>query len=412
MHRHWAGAVIGVLGGGLLLSAGFAGSAKADQPNAVKAPQINAPVSRPLYVTQAPIIMLKDVESGAILFSRGQNRRFAPASMTKTMTAYVVLDLIDKGELRLSDQFQMTEEIWRVWQRRRGNSTMFLSPRERVTVDKLLMGLLAVSGNDAATLLAVGIDGSEEKFTQRMNQVAKRIGMANSHFGTASGWPDGGKTMVTAGDMILLADRLIRDHPKSYAKYFSQPTFTHGTSPDGKPITQRNRNPLLGRIEGADGLKTGYTAEAGYCLLGSAKRDGRRLIMVVAGMESAASRRNEAERLMRWGFEAWEGQEIAAERSPMLALNVDGGDQPTLLATNSLPLQMTVPRGYKGRYQARISGQTPLSAPIRKGDVVAHVTVTPAGLPPQITPLIASQAIAQGGAWDRARTGLFRMTGI
>lgn len=411
MVKHWAGAVLGVIGGGLLLSTATSGTAKADQP-ATKTTQIRSPVSRPLYVTQAPIIMLKDVESGAVLFSRGQDRRFAPASMTKTMTAYVVLDLIEKGELKLTDRFLMTEEIWRVWQRRRGNSTMFLRPGERVTVDKLLMGMLAVSGNDAAMLLAVGIDGSEEKFTERMNQVAKRIGMANSNFGTASGWMDGGKTMVTAGDMILLADRLIREHPKSYAKYFSQPSFTHGTSPDGKPITQRNRNPLLGRIEGADGLKTGYTAEAGFCLLGSAKRDGRRLIMVVAGMESAAARRSEAERLMQWGFGAWEGRVIAAERSPLLALNVDEGDKPTVIATNSLPLLMTVPRGYKGGYEARISGQSPLTAPIRKGDVVAHVTVTPAGLPPQITPLIASETVEQGGAWDRVRTGLFRMTGI
>lgn len=411
MQKRWAGAALGVVGGALMWGSGFAGAAKADQP-IVKQSENHSAISRPLYVTKAPIIMLKDAESGAILFSRGEDRKFAPASMTKTMTAYVVLDMIEKGELKASDRFQMTHEIWRIWQGRRGNSTMFLSPGERVTVDKLLLGLLAVSGNDAAMLLAVGIDGSEEKFTERMNRVAKRIGMNESRFGTASGWPDGGKTMVTAEDMILLADRLIREHPKSYAKYFSQPNFTHGTSPDGKPITQRNRNPLLGRFEGADGLKTGYTDEAGFCLLASAKRDGRRLIMVVAGMESAAARRDEAERLMRWGFSEWEGRVLAAKASPMLALPVNGGTNPQLIATNNMAIQMTVPRGYRGEYRTEISGISPLAAPIRKGDVVAQFKVTPAGLPPQITPLIASESVEEGSLWDRARTGFFRMTGI
>ncbi len=262
----------------------------------------SAPASRPSYVTQAPIVMLKDPDSGAILFSRGAEKRFAPASMAKVMTAYVVLDLIRKGELARDKQFTVSEATWKKWNSSTGGSTMFLSPNEKVSVDELLKGLITVSGNDAAAVLATGIDGSEDAFVKRMNEVAGRIGMASSRFGTPSGWPDGGVTQVSAADLITLADRLIRDHPGDYARYFSLPKLQHGKSPEGKPIIQPNRNPILGRFEGADGLKTGHTAEAGYCFLGSAKRNGRRLIMVVAGMGSEKARRDEAERLMEWGF--------------------------------------------------------------------------------------------------------------
>lgn len=258
--------------------------------------------ARPLYTTQAPIVMLKDLDSGEILYSRGADKRFAPASMAKVMTAYVVLDLIKKGELARDEQFTVSEATWTKWRGSNGGSTMFLSPGEKVSVDDLLKGLITVSGNDAAAALAVGIDGSEEAFIKRMNSVAAQIGMKSSNFGTPNGWPDGGLTKVSASDLITLADRLIRDHPAGYARYFSMPKLQYGTSPEGKPIVQANRNPILGRVLGADGLKTGYTSEAGYCLLGSAKRDGRRLVMVVAGLPSDKARRDEAERLMNWGF--------------------------------------------------------------------------------------------------------------
>ncbi|MBL9066448.1 MAG: D-alanyl-D-alanine carboxypeptidase [Sphingopyxis sp.] len=279
----------------LLASATPAVAADGSQPK-------SAAATRPAYTTQAPIVMLKDLDSGEILFSRGAEKRFAPASMAKVMTAYVVLDLIKKGELTRDKQFTVSEATWKKWRGSNGGSTMFLRPGEKVSVDDLLKGLITVSGNDAAAALAVGIDGSEEAFVKRMNAVAVKIGMASSNFGTPNGWPDGGVTKVSAADLITLADRLIRDHPAGYTRYFSLPRLQHGISPEGKPIIQANRNPILGRVLGADGLKTGHTSEAGYCLLGSAKRDGRRLIMVVAGLPSDKARRDEAERLMTWGF--------------------------------------------------------------------------------------------------------------
>lgn len=369
-------------------------------------------VSRPLYVTQAPIVMLKDLDSGAILFSRGADKRFAPASMAKVMTAYVVLDLIKKGELSRDKPFTMTQALWTKWNGSSGGSTMFLRPDETVTVDELLKGLITVSGNDAAALLAVGIDGSEEKFVKRMNVMAGDLGMSSSHFGTPNGWPDGGVTKVSAADLITLADRLIRDHPGGYARYFSIPRLQHGKTRDGKPIVQPNRNPILGRFVGADGLKTGHTAEAGYCFLGSAKRGGRRLVMVVAGMGSEKARRDEAERLMSWGFEQWEGRQLVPAGASLGRVNVGKGTAPTVAAKTGIAVRMTVPRGHAGGYRAVMRSRAPIAAPVVRGTPIADLIVTPDGLPPQTTPLFAATDVGAGGWWARTRTGFYRLTGL
>ena len=371
----------------------------------------SAPASRPLYITQAPIVMLKDLDSGAILFSRGADKRFAPASMAKVMTAYVVLDLLKKGELSRDRQFTMTEAIWQKWNGSNGGSTMFLRTGEKVSVDQLLKGLITVSGNDAAALLAVGIDGSEEVFVKRMNRVAADIGMTSSRFGTPSGWPDGGVTKVSAADLITLADRLIREHPDGYTRYFSLPGLQHGKAPDGKPIVQPNRNPILGSFAGADGLKTGHTAEAGYCFLGSARRDGRRLVMVVAGMGSEKARRDEAMRLMRWGFDQWEGRELIPAGASLGRIDVGKGRAPAVTAETGMAVRITVPKGYNGGYRAVMRAHAPLAAPLARGAPVAELIVAPDGLPPQKTPLVAAADVAEGGWWARARTGLYRLTG-
>lgn len=397
-----AGAVLAVAAAGVALSA---------LPAAGQATPKATAVSRPLYVTKAPIVMLKDLDSGAVLFSRGTEKPFAPASMTKVMTAYVVLDLLKKGELSRDKKFRMTEDIWRKWNSGTGSSSMFLRPGEMLTVDELMKGLITVSGNDAAVLLAVGIDGSEQEFVKRMNRVAASIGMKSSRFGTASGWPDGGVTKVSAADLITLADRLIREHPDGYGRYFSIPSLRHGKAPDGTPIVQRNRNPLLGRFDGADGLKTGHTAEAGFCLLGSAKRGNRRLIMVVAGMGSEKSRRDEAERLMRWGFEQWEGRELVSADVSVAPINVDRGNRPIVSAKTGMAVRMTVPKGHSGGYRAVMKSQASLSPPIVRGTPIAELIVTPDGLPPQKTPLLASDDIVEGGWWARTRAGFYRLTG-
>jgi D-alanyl-D-alanine carboxypeptidase (penicillin-binding protein 5/6) len=396
-------------GGVLLAALAFAAalpavSASGDAPK-------GAAVSRPLYVTQAPIVMLKDLDSGAILFSRGADKRFAPASMAKVMTAYVVLDLLKKGELSRDRQFTMTEATWKKWNGSNGGSTMFLRTGEKVSVDELLKGLITVSGNDAAALLAVGIDGSEDAFVKRMNHIAAEIGMKSSRFGTPSGWPDGGVTKVSAADLITLADRLIREHPGGYARYFAIPKLQHGKTPDGKPIVQPNRNPILGGFAGADGLKTGHTAEAGYCFLGSAKQGGRRLVMVVAGMGSEKARRDEAIRLMRWGFEQWEARELVPAGVSLGRIDVGEGQAPAVAAETGTSVRMTVPRGYAGGYRAVMRTHAPLSAPVTRGARIAELVIAPDGLPPQRTPLLAAADVAEGGWWARARTGFYRLTG-
>ena len=369
-------------------------------------------VSRPLYFTEAPIVMLKDLDSGAILFSRGADKRFAPASMAKVMTAYVVLDLIKRGELSREKVFTVSEATWRKWNGSNGGSTMFLRAGEKISVDELLKGLITVSGNDAAAALAVGIDGNEGDFVKRMNAMATKIGMTSSKFGTPNGWPDGGVTKVSAADLITLADRLIRDHPDGYARYFSIPRLQHGVSPEGKPIVQPNRNPILGRFAGADGLKTGHTAEAGYCFLGSAKRDGRRLIMVVAGMKSEKARREEAERLMRWGFDAWEGRELVPAGTKVGQVEIQQGARPSVTAETDIAVRMTVPKGYAGGYRAAMQSRSPQTAPIERGTPIARLIVTPDGLPPQTTPLLAAKDVARAdGAWTRLRSGFYRLAG-
>ncbi|MGV7120872.1 D-alanyl-D-alanine carboxypeptidase family protein [Sphingopyxis sp. 550A] len=375
------------------------------------APSKSAPASRPLYMTQAPIVMLKDLDSGAILFSRGAEKRFPPASMAKVMTAYIVLDLIEKGELPRDKIITVGQATWKKWNGSNGGSTMFLRSGEKISVDELLKGLITVSANDAAAALAVGIDGSEEAFVKRMNVMAAKLGMTSSHFGTPNGWPDGGVTKVSAADLILLADRLIREHPRDYARYFSLPKLQHGKSPDGKPIVQPNTNPILGRVEGVDGLKTGHTAEAGYCFLGSAKRGGRRLIMVVAGMASDKARRDEAARLMTWGFEQWEGRELVPAGAKIGRVDAGQGRAPAVLAEAAIPVRMTVPRGYTGGYSAVMRSRSPVPAPVARGTRVADLVVTPDGLPPQVTPLLAANDVGAGGFGARLRTGFYRLTG-
>jgi len=394
----------------LAVTAGLLTAMPAATANGASAPA--STVSRPLYTTRAPIAMLKDLDSGAILFERGADKRFAPASMAKVMTAYIVLDLIDSGKLSRDKLFTVEQGTYEKWNGSNGGSTMFLRAGEKVSVDELLKGLITVSGNDAAAVLAVGIDGSEEAFVKRMNAMASMLGMTSSRFGTPNGWPDGGVTKVSAADLITLADRLIRDHPGGYARYFSIPRLRHGTAPNGTPIVQPNRNPILGRVDGADGLKTGHTSEAGYCFLGSAKRGGRRLILVIAGMDSEKARREEAARLMQWGFDAWEGREIVPEHATVGRLDVGEGERPTVAAEAALPVRMTVPKGFTGGYRAAMRARVPIAAPVARNARIAELVVTPDGLPPQVTPLLAANAVAHSdGWWDRARTGFYRLTG-
>jgi len=238
-----------------------------------------AAATAPQFDTPAKVAYLVDVSSGATLYAKNSDVRMPPASMAKMMTVEVAFELIDKKQLALNNMCTVRPETWQKWHGPAAGSTMFLSPNEQVSVENLLHGIVTLSGNDASVVLAECIAGTEQAFAGQMNALGKRIGLANSHFGTANGWPDHGVTFVSAHDLATLARSEIENHYALYKKFYSQPSFTWGkTLGSNQDITQQNRNPILGKVPGADGLKTGHTDEAGYGFTGSADQNGRRLI--------------------------------------------------------------------------------------------------------------------------------------
>ncbi|HWT46839.1 MAG TPA: D-alanyl-D-alanine carboxypeptidase family protein, partial [Vicinamibacterales bacterium] len=262
-----------------------------------------APAAAPQFDTPAKVAYLYDVNSGAVLYAKNADVHMPPASLAKMMTTEVAFELIDHGQLSPNKMCTVRPETWQKWHGQ--GSTMFLSPNEQVSVDNLIKGIVTLSGNDAAVVLSECIAGTEQAFTDQMNALAKKIGVTNSHFGTANGWPDNGVTYVTARDLATIAKATIEHHPALYKKYYGLPSFTWGKTMSGNAISQENRNPILGHVPGADGLKTGHTDEAGYGFTGSAEENGRRLIEVLAGMASWNQRVQESTRLIEWGFNAW-----------------------------------------------------------------------------------------------------------
>src|SRR6476660_7451442 len=237
-----------------------------------------APAAAPQFDTPAKTAFLIDLSSGATLYSKKADTRMPPASMAKMMTTDVAFELIDKGQLPLNKMCTVRPETWQKWHGPQAGSTMFLSANEQVSVENLLKGIVTLSGNDASVVLAECIAGTEQAFTDSMNALGKKIGLTNSHFGTANGWPDNGVTYVSARDLATLARYEIENHYKLYKQFYSRPSFTWGkTLGSGQDITQANRNPILGVVPGADGLKTGHTEEAGYGLTGPPNKNGRRL---------------------------------------------------------------------------------------------------------------------------------------
>src|SRR5918997_5147140 len=244
-----------------------------------------ASAAAPPFDTAAPIAYMVDLSSGAVLYAKDADRRIPPASMAKMMTTHVAFDLIERGELQPQRMCTVRPETWQRWHGPQAGSTMFLSPGEQVSIDNLLKGIVTLSGNDASVVLAECIAGTEPAFAARMTAEAKRLGMNNSNFGNSNGWPDEGVTYTTARDLARLAEATVQETPDLYKRYYTMQNFTWGrTLGSNQPITQGNRNPLLGKVPGADGLKTGHTAEAGYGFTGSAEQNGRRPLLVVAGL--------------------------------------------------------------------------------------------------------------------------------
>ncbi len=361
----------------------------------------------PQFDTPAPVAFMTDLSSGAVLFAKDADRRMPPASMAKMMTAYVAFDLIKKGELKLTDTAIVSPETWKQWHGPQAGSTMFLSVNEEVSIENLLYGIVVLSGNDACVVLAEKIAGSEQAFTGLMNQRAKELGLANSHFGTSNGWPDEGRTYVTARDLAKLAAATIENHPKLYKQFYSKENFTWGkTLGSGSAITQGNRDPLLGRVRGADGLKTGHTDEAGYGFTGSAEQDGRRLVMVVAGLTSFNQRASESVKFMNWGFGAWRAKPIVAAGKRVESADVQMGDASTVGLVAPRALTVTMPAGTNSPMTAKVVYSGPIKAPIAKGQHIADLVISSPDTGEQRLPLVAETDVAEAGFFGRVWAGI------
>ncbi|GGA48502.1 D-alanyl-D-alanine carboxypeptidase family protein [Sphingomonas psychrolutea] len=367
-------------------------------------------VAAPDYQTPAPVAYLQDLSSGAILYAKDADRRMPPASMAKMMTVYVAFDMIKSGELKLNQKFPVRPETWRAWHSQ--GSTMFLGVGEEPSVDDLLKGIVTLSGNDACVVLAEGISGTESAFTDRMNRAAAKLGLANSHFGTSNGWPDEGRTFVTARDLAKLASATITDHPDLYKRFYSLRSFTWGkTLGDAKPIDQANRDPLLGRVAGADGLKTGHTDEAGYGFTGSAEQNGRRLVMVMAGLGTYGQRAEESVKFMEWGFRAWQAKPILAKGKQIETAEVQLGSASSVGLVAPTNLTATLPAGAVPEMRLTVSYDGPIKAPIKAGQHIADLIVTTPDLPPQRLPLVAATDVDEAGFFGRAWAGLMGLFG-
>ncbi len=355
------------------------------------------------YISSAPVAYMVDMSSQAVLYSKDADRKIPPASMAKMMSTYVVFSALSKGKLKSEDILTVTPVTWQKWNN--VGSTMFLSSGERVSVDNLLHGMVTLSGNDAAVVLAEGIAGSEAKFVQSMNVAAKRLGLKNSHFGTANGWPDEGKTITTARDLALLSVRLINDYPELYRQYFGQPEFRWSG------VTQPNRNPLLGSIAGADGLKTGHTDEAGYCFAGTALQDGRRLVMVVAGLNSFEDRITESRKFIRWGFDAWRTAPLFKKGATVVVAPVQLGSQSSVDLVAPQNLAATILKAGSGDFGLLVRYRGPLKAPLVKGQILGELVVKMHDGTEQVMPLAAAQNVEIAGFAGRAWNGLKSLVG-
>lgn len=374
-------------------------SAEIAAPAAADAEKSPLPVPVPPNEKAAPVALLIDLSSGQTLFERDSTRRFVPASLTKVMTLFTAFELMKAGAISPDQRIIITPGVAREWSGR--GSSLFLKAGDNVSIDQLLHGIATVSANDGSISLAQGAAGSVEKWTDLMNGYARDLGMADSHFSTPNGWMDEGRTFTTAHDLALLGRAMVERHPWLYQRYIGKKALASGG------IAQQNHDPLIGVFQGADGIKTGFTRQAGYGYLGSAEQGGRRLMMVVAASPSDAARAKSAKDLMNWGFAAFSSRKMLDEGATVAEARIQGGAQRSVKLIADRALFATLPRNaapQQTRYQLHYEG--PLEAPISSGQLVAQLEITTDGSPPITIPLYAGNDIARANSWQRLRNGL------
>ncbi len=362
---------------------------------AILAAPLAAHAAPPPYEIQAKQAIMIDYTSGAVLMEKVPDERMAPSSMTKMMTDYVIFDALKKGAMKLDEELTVSERAWKM-----GGSTMFLKVGDRARVEDLLKGTIIVSGNDACVALAEGLGGSVEGFSNMMNQMAAQLGMKNSHFVNPHGLAEP-EHYSSARDLAILATHIIRDFPEYYP-YYSQREFAYGQNlKTGDPISQQNRNPTLGVVEGVDGLKTGYTVEGGYGVTVSGKRGDTRLILVINGLPSVKARAEESRGLMEWGFRNFSTYTLLKAGTVFEEAPVWLGTKAKVGLTVGKDITLTLSREAKMGAKAKISYAAPIKAGTPKGTQVGTVTLSLPGMDDIKVPLVTAEEVEKVGAMGK-----------
>lgn len=346
------------------------------------------------FQTASPFAILIEADSGTVLFEKSADQLMHPSSMAKLMTAEVVFNAIRQRQVKLEDEITISENAWRRGGAPSGGSTMYAQLNSRVKIDDLLHGIIIQSANDGCIAIAEGLAGNEANFATMMTKRARELGLTKSRFTNSTGLPDP-DLLVTARELAVLARHLIKTYPEFY-KLYSEREFTWNR------IRQQNRNPLLAMGIGADGLKTGYTKEAGYGLVGSAVQNGLRLIVVVNGLKTAKDRADEARKLLDWGFRAFESRLLFAEGETVGEAKVFGGAHGRVPLSGAGAIRVLVPRGSQEKLQAKIVYTGPVAAPVAKGRPVGSLRVWRGERLTLETPLFAAEDVGTGGLTQRA----------
>ena len=347
----------------------------------------------------APTAILTEATSGAVLFEKNADELRAPSSMMKLMTAEVVFHAVKQGDIKLTDEYRVSENAWRRGGAPAGGSTMFAALNSKVSVDDLLHGAIIQSGNDACIVLAEAMAGNERTFAADfMTKRAREIGLPRSTFANSNGLPDPGNKM-TVRELAILARHIMQTYPEFY-KLFGEKEFTWNK------IKQPNRNPLLNSLEGADGLKTGFTKEGGYGMVGSAVQNGVRLIVAINGLEDPEDRATEAKKMLEWGFRNFEVRTVFAENQTIGYSKVFGGDSRSVALASHEPVKVMVQKNGTDKLIARIVYSGPVRAPFEAGQKVGLVKVWRGGNVAVETPVYATEAVGQGSTMRRAVDGV------
>ena len=350
---------------------------------AVFAMPASAPYAQALD-TPARNAYVIDLATNTVLLNKAADIPMPPASMSKLMTIFMVFDRLKKGSLNLDDTFLVSEKAWR-----KGGSKMFVKVGDRIKVSDLLRGIIIQSGNDACIVIAEGLAGSEDAFAEMMTRRAKEIGLTNSNFANATGWPHP-RHYMSARDLAVLSERLVTDFPEHY-KIFAEKTFTYSK------IKQSNRNPLLYRDIGSDGLKTGYTEEAGYGLAASAVRGERRIVMVVNGLTSIRERSRESLRVMEWAFRTFKPYALFKKDDVITKADIWLGDAPSVSLTIPEDLKLTLSRTARDKMKVTVKMNNPIAAPVKKGQRLATLIVSAPNFQTREIPLLAAEDVQQLG---------------